>query len=197
MLTIWDNATHIGHKTLGWRRRRCHTNFRSSQDFTSLGNLKLKQQAKLSGELLWILHVPDKLQLRSFPVSRDWPGFEVNIKASWGQRNPKVFYLPPFFLYSCPRQCSLIVSRTPESSIHRQCIQVCAVERWAHKQDKSVENVTHFTWQSLLQAQESPDPHLLLSLPPTPILMLGMPFFGGALKTVPGECMTLTAQSGM
>lgn len=75
---------------------------RTSPEAGSLGNLKPKQQAKLSGELLWMLHVPEKLQLRLFIVSWDWPGFEVNIKASWGQRKPKGFHPPPFFCTHVP-----------------------------------------------------------------------------------------------
>lgn len=42
---------------------------RTSPEAGSLGNLKPKQQAKLSGELLWMLRVPEKLHLRLFIVS--------------------------------------------------------------------------------------------------------------------------------
>lgn len=45
--------------------------------------------------------------------------------------------------------------------------------------------------------EKPPNPHSLLSLPPTLTSMLEMSFFGWALKTVPGKRVILTAQGGM
>jgi len=56
---VCDNAAHIGQKILEWRRRGCHTSFRSSQDFSRSEKswepevlCLTEEQEKLFGELL-------------------------------------------------------------------------------------------------------------------------------------------------